>query len=438
MIGLTLVLAAGLAACSSTISGPTSTPASPTTAPTTAPPLPLCADLAWFTAPEAMYADRPLYVGNEMPIEAVMGYASTMDGYVEAWIDREHNGWVNVGFNGVDIAAAQAELSEVFPDEGVVAVELPRTHAELEDIRQRVAAALPDEFDTVNSHVLHGRVEVWVGALTDDRVATVQELVGDEPVCVDGTDPSVTPQDGPQAEGGENWRLLGVFDTSIVERPVVIGDPATLETLWAGLGGGAPPPVDFGPSIVVAVEIGHSGSCPVTRLDDVAVLDDQVELNVVTVTDDYGCTDDYHPRTYVVSIDRAALPEPPWRFGQAGAPGRMTEVTDDLRVEGAVPTGARPAEPRPRAALPDVIEVGFPFPATLDTSCGLSVIGPVNWVVWQAGFEGIPAEWEALVENGLLDVSLFMTPGPEPTLTVSAGGHDVLYLPGDDAPVPGC
>ena len=34
-------------------------------------------------------------------------------GFVEAWIDREHNGWINVGFAHTEITAAQEELSEL-------------------------------------------------------------------------------------------------------------------------------------------------------------------------------------------------------------------------------------------------------------------------------------------------------------------------------------
>ena len=44
----------------------------------------------------------------------------------------------------------------------------------------------------------------------------------------------------------------------------------------------------------------------------------------------------------------------------------------------------------------------------------------------------MPEEWEAAIVDGLLDLELMMTPGPEPTLTASAGGVDVVYLPGPE------
>jgi hypothetical protein len=42
----------------------------------------------------------------------------------------------------------------------------------------------------------------------------------------------------------------------------------------------------------------------------------------------------------------------------------------------------------------------------------------------------VPEEWKAATVDGLLDLEMLMTPGPEPTLTASAGGVEILYLPG--------
>jgi hypothetical protein len=49
----------------------------------------------------------------------------------------------------------------------------------------------------------------------------------------------------------------------------------------------------------------------------------------------------------------------------------------------------------------------------------------------------MPEEWKAATIDGLLDLELMMTPGPEPTLTASGGGVEVLYLPGPETQ-PGC
>ena len=44
----------------------------------------------------------------------------------------------------------------------------------------------------------------------------------------------------------------------------------------------------------------------------------------------------------------------------------------------------------------------------------------------------LPAEWEEATLDGLLDVELLIEEGPELSLTPTAGGRDILYLPGPD------
>ncbi|HSJ33857.1 MAG TPA: hypothetical protein VLB85_02275 [Acidimicrobiia bacterium] len=411
-------------------------------APATAPPggtvdIPLCRDLEWITGPEEMYGDSPIYVGNEMPIEEVMAQAQTMDGFVEAWIDREHNGWINVGFAHTDIEAAQEELTALFPDEGVVAVELPRTHSDLEAIQRRVAAALPPEYHAFNYHVLHGRVEVWVGILEDDRIARVAAAVGDEPVCVEGQDPETAIRPGPQRPEGEGWRYLAEFDTS-TGRLHVVGHPDAYAPLWQGLGGTeAPPEVDFETHVVVGLEIGYSGSCRRTRLDGVSFGIDAVAFEVNTVTGQLVCNSDYNPRTYLVTLERDRLPEPPFTIGQLDWPSAAGTITDDLRIPGSTPgpIGEAPP-PEPEVGIPGIIEVGFPWTALIDLSCGIESIGEVNRFHWRTEAD-VPDEWLAAAnEDGLLQVSVLLTEGPQPTLTLEAGGRAVEFLPGDPLPNP--
>lgn len=399
--------------------------------------VPKCGELAWFTGPEELYADTPVYVGNEMPIETVVAYANGMDGFAQAWIDREHNGWINVGFVDVDLDAAQAELDEAFPDEGVVAVGLPFIEAELEEIRRRVAAALPEEFDASSFHPLHGRVEVWVGSLTDENVELVEQLVGDEPVCVSGSDPATTPEPGPQPKGGEGWTYLGDFDVSLgANVPVAVAGTANAyAVLWSGLGGEAEPPeVDFDDSVVVAVETGYSGSCPETRLDEITIDDSAVEFVINTITDEMACTDDYNPRVYVVELAREVLPEPPFTVGPSDAPAQARQIQQDLREPGSEPGGLGPApEPEPESQIPSFVEPGFPREATLDLRCGIEWLGEVNGVHWRTDSD-FPEEWETEVLDGdLLPVILLLSEGPEPSLTVTAGNHEVTYEPATDA-----
>jgi hypothetical protein len=67
----------------------------------------------------------------------------------------------------------------------------------------------------------------------------------------------------------------------------------------------------------------------------------------------------------------------------------------------------------------------------VDPACGVDYLGVINDVHWhRAEGSGVPEEWKEATVDGLLDLELLMTPGPEPTLTVSAGGVEILYLPG--------
>ena len=104
--------------------------------------IPRCEDVPELSAPAEAYRDTPIYVGNEMPVEAVRDWAVGQPGYEDIWIDREHNGWVAVAFSR-DAAARQADLEREFPGVGVVAVPVEWSTAELEALQRRVHEVLP-------------------------------------------------------------------------------------------------------------------------------------------------------------------------------------------------------------------------------------------------------------------------------------------------------
>jgi len=234
--------------------------------------LPRCEAVGYPTAPDGWYTDSPIYVGNEMPIDEVQALASGLAGYENIWIDRQHNGWITVGFVDADVTAHQASLADRFPDVGVVAVDMPYTRYELNRVRQRIAQALPDDMDAANIDDVAGVVVVWVGSLTAERVATAEEAVGKGPVCLDGLDPATNPEPGPQPEGGDGWTYLAAVDSMVRDRPSVVADAGSLLELWEQLYAvGRPPLVDFDSGIVVGFSVLHSSACPETRFDDVVV-----------------------------------------------------------------------------------------------------------------------------------------------------------------------
>jgi hypothetical protein len=71
-------------------------------------------------------------------------------------------------------------------------------------------------------------------------------------------------------------------------------------------------------------------------------------------------------------------------------------------------------------------------------ACGIDYLGDINWVPWHRADQTtpVPTEWTDASVDGLLDSEMMMTEGPEPTLTASAGGVEILYLPGPDSGQP--
>jgi hypothetical protein len=399
----------------------------------------MCEDVGHPTAPEDWYADSPIYAGNDMPIEQVRSFASGLAGYENIWIDREHNGWVTVGFVDADVQSHQRLLEEEFPNAGVVAVEMPYTYAELDRIRERIHQTLPDDMDASNMFETRGVVTIWVGRLSPERVAVVEGIVGDDPACLEGLDPATTPEPGPQPEGGDGWTYLAEVDSMLGERPTVAADAGTLAGVWEELGGEGPAPsVDFEARIVVGFAVLYSGSCPVTRFDDVVVDDDLVHPVISHISDSQFCTADGNPRTYLIAIERKILPQPPFRISYDKDTVLEVRVTVDLRQPGSVAAEGdieHVTAERPRTATPTplVIETGFPWPFTIDVSCGIEYLGVINGVGWHiADDTALPVEWEEATTEGLLDVELLIKEGPEPSLTATAGGTDILYLPGAD------
>ena len=423
--------------------GPSTVPS--TSVPSTAGPsaqVMNCEDIEVPHAPEDWYADTPIYVGNEMPIDEVRAFAQTLDGFRDVWIDRAHHGWIGVGFQNADVEAHQAALEGEFPAVGVVAVNMPYTAAELEELSQDLQSRLPDGMETASIYEVQGFIEVWVGRLNPENIASVSKVAGDAPVCVSGQDPATTPADGPQLEGGDGWAYLGEADTMPnTEYPRILADPAALSAMWGQLGiPGEPPVVDFEKQMVLSLVVGHSGSCPRTRLDDVVVDGRQVYAIIPTITDEMGCTSDWVPRTYLVAVDRDRLPAPPFQLTAEEGYGSRVEIVTDLRVPSSVPAPGDvvPAEAAPSrevTPMPHFIEPEFPSPPLIiDPACGVDYLGVINRVHWhRAEGSGMPEEWDAAIVDGLLDLELMMTPGPEPTLTALAGGVELVYLPGPEA-----
>ena len=419
--------------------------------------IPRCEQVEPVSAPAAWYRDEPIYAGNDQPVQEVRRWAQSQPGYEEIWIDRDHLGWITVAFSR-DAEARQAELEEAFPGVGAVVVEVDWTLAELVALQGRIGEALRSLEVSSGIYVQKGVVSVGLGVLTPERLATVEELFGDEPVCVEGIDPADAPAAGPQPPAGDDWRLLA--DEAGAGQPFRTGiawDEASYERLWTESRVSADrPPIDFQASVVIWFGAVYGSSCPDLRLDDVVVDIERAVVHAVIVLVDppSECTADANPRAYLVELERARLPVGPFviQLGADdppnGVPEERTIVEVDLSAPGAV---ARPDQVHADSRVPEpnvivsggVIEPGFEAPFRMSVHCGVEWLGELNAVAWRTdvpdgAIDFLPPQWEPLVgSDEQLELTLLMQTDPEPTITATANGHSVIYRATAEEP-PGC
>lgn len=405
-------------------------------------------DLDWQTADPSFYRDEPIYVGNNAPVDEVRAWASQQPGYEDIWVDRNHNGWVSVGFSE-DAAARQADIEAEFPGAGVVAVEVRATEQELRALRAEVEEALEGLDSWGLSHsVPSGMVSVDVPVLDEETLSRFAELAGPM-LCIGGADPADAVPDGPQPTEGDGWRLLAEDLTGWSYRTGVATTPEQYEALWreADLTGELPS-VDFETEIVIWFGAVYGSGCPI-RLDDVAFDQDRrvVHGEFVLPGNPTFCNADANPHAFVLAVQRDRLPDAPFAVQldaedpPGGAPEERTTVEVDLRPTGSTATDDQlvvqfledMGPPQPDVLMPDlVIEDGYPWLVRLDLACSVDVLGPINGTMWRAIdpdlVNGPPEQWNQDLNDGMVAAELLMTADP-PLLTVTANGHTVEYEP---------
>ena len=420
-----------------------------------------CGDDPWRSteADPSYYRDQPVYVANEQPIDEVRAWAATQPGFEDIWVDRDHNGWITVGFSE-NAAERQRDLETEFPGAGVVAVAVEFGESELESLRADVVEAIEDTplgFG-VGVSVSSGQVVLDLGVL-DER--TLEPLAGfaGRPLCLNGVDPANSVPNAPQPVGGDGWRLLGSERTGLGYRTGVATTQAQYEQVWrlAGIDT-KPPPVDFVNEIVIWFGSVYGGGCE-HRLDDVVIDHEQALVHgwFAVPGPPPVCNADANPEAYVVAVERVRLPEGPFavQLGSGdpsrGSPEERTVVHIDLSEAGAAATedqiGFDPTlvdEPWRIDLIHrnGVVEPGLPFTYALRTDCSLHAVGPINHIVWAVVDSetvdtvlpdsvaiGLPDAWtgggspyDPVVVEGLLD--------PDgPSLTFLGHGHTELFVP---------
>ncbi len=446
---LALVIAAGAVAAGCSDAGEEAS-SSEQPPGTVAVALPLCDDVPDVQAPEDWYRDTPVYVANEQPSDGVEAWARTQPGFVGIGNDRDHNGWIWVAFTE-QVEQRQQDLESKFPDVGVVAIEVEHTSEELAGLQDRVGAALEPHGWGVSTGSANAKhiVTVHLGVLSEERLAALDEFRG-EPICVEGADPSEAAADGPQPQDGDGWRLLGEDLVGSAYRTGVATNVDQYADLWSLSGlTTSPPEVDFETEIVVWFGAVYGSSCPI-RLDDVVIDTERalVHGDFVVPGDPSICTGDARPHSYVVAIDRSALPAGPFSIQLDSedpprrAPEERTVVSADLSAPGAVATadqiGSDPAlfdaaEGPYTIGSGGVIEPDYPAAFRFPAACGARLLGTINGVLWRTEQLAVPAdlpdEWLSLVDgDGNLTVEVLLTT-EGPSLTATANGYTLRYAP---------
>ncbi len=409
------------------------------------------------SAPAEWYRDSPIYVANEQPTEEIRAWAAGQPGFEEIWVDREHLGWITVAFS-VDPESRQAELVELFPDVGVVAVGVDWTMPELMELQRRVGEELGPLFGPSSwISVTQGVVGIGVGVLKPERIAAIEERFAGEPICIEGSDPADVPADGPQAQAGDGWRLLA--EEKGVGQPYRTGiasDQASYEQLWIHIGlSGEPPPVDFEAEVVIWFGAVYGSSCPNLRLDDVVVDRERalIHAEIVLVDAPSACAADANPHAYLVALKRDELPSGPFGIQldaadpPTGVPEERTVVDVDLSQPGAAAglgeVHADPALPEPFMLEPgSIIEPDIEYPYRLFVHCGIEWLGTFNNVSWRADLPAgslgaAPPQWPPAEPDQTVHVSISLHTDPEPVIEATANGHTITYRPSVDEP-PGC
>jgi hypothetical protein len=409
-----------------------------------------CGEFEVISADSAFYRDEPVYVGNEMPIDDVRAWAADQPGYEDIWIDRDHRGWIAVGFRS-DAAERQSELEAEFPGVGVVAVQVEHGQDELVELQRDVFAVMQANGMDPNGSVSvpSGQVSAYVGVLDETTLEPLAEFAG-RPVCFEGVDPTDAVIDGPQPTAGDGWRLLAVERTGDSYRTGAATTEDQYAALWAQSGvTAARPPVDFDNEIVIWFGAVYGSGCEI-RMDDVIIDLDRavVHGDFVVPGNPGGCRSDANPEAYLVAVDRARLPRGPFAIQlgatdpPAGVPEERTLVTVDLSASGSTATDDQiGTDPALFAAVDEgyvigaggIIEPGFPASYRLDLQCDFELIGPINGIVWTADTPRIssppdPAWTDASDADGTVLVEILLTENP-PGLTLTANGHTESYGP---------
>lgn len=219
--------------------------------------------------------------------------------------------------------------------------DVPRSGTDLLALRDRGDALAARVAEAgVMIRVWDATLEVAVPILDEPSIAAIVDVFGDarDAICLVGGDPAESlPLDTPQPQAGDGWRLLAdqpMRGEAYTTHAAV--NQAEYEALWAALSlDGDRPEVDFSAEIVVEIGAVYGSSCPEIVLWDVTFDDGGVTLATEQLGGMRACTSDALPHTYLVAVERDALPATPfvvsggWDLCGGCAPAQVDDLVGD-------------------------------------------------------------------------------------------------------------
>lgn len=290
------------------------------------------------------------------------------------------------------------------------------------------------------------------GVLTDEVVALLEQEIGDDPVCVEGQDPSWLVPDGPQLTEGDGWTMVGHRQGSDGPyfRTGLASDREQLEALWAGAGmEGEAPEVDLMANVVVWFAEPHDSTCDLLRLDDIVIDHDRALIHpkIVMPDDPMMCNDDLRGAyQYLVAVERELLPAAP--FAIQLDPEWVSEdrvvVDADLRAPGSVAADDEIVQRDPPLRLTgtrsgDIVEAGYRSSYVMNVRCGVGYLGDLNGIHWVSEETAVPDAWlPKVTKDGEIVVSVLLKGGKDSHAAARTAGHAIRYEPRRDAPPSVC
>jgi hypothetical protein len=294
------------------------------------------------------------YGAPMLPEEVAMAEANGWDaGEVGplAWYGVQHSdqfGGVYQGGGTIvlmftnDIDAHTAAAEAIAPDATIRVERVEHTEAELWAIMDRIEAdqELFDERGIVlNGHGLYTMENIVDLEAKAPNPEEAERWLEDR--YGDGFEASVIPLPAPWAQefSGPGWRLMAHGPWGRVYSVGVAQTPDELAGLWSDWPApDQPPEFDAETEIVALLSPSVSGSCPEIKMDRV-VFDRDDHRVMGEFSDPLGpraCTLNAMSYTFVVALEREALPESPFELWLSEDAGELECCADEAIVEIAV------------------------------------------------------------------------------------------------------